>query len=178
MPPKFRRSTKGASSKEKELVLFRDHKFFCVTAGKLVKAPGRPSIDSHLFKVVAEKIPKEALGSIKKDLKDLGIETNGVYIAHDSMSYPRYVGRGQIFTRLASHFKSHELELAYFSFYIVESKKHEREIETLLIRAAGPLLRFNDRKKKIDLQEIGNIRDYEPGTRFYERQNKRRRKKL
>jgi hypothetical protein len=31
----------------------------------------------------------------------------------------------------------HKLEVKYFSFYVVTEKKHEREIETLLIHAAG-----------------------------------------
>ena len=65
-----------------------------------------------------------------------------------------------------------ELELVYFSFYVVLHKKHEREIETLLIRAAGPLLQFNTRKKRVSIMP-GNIKDYEAGTFFYERQYKK-----
>jgi len=63
------------------------------------------------------------------------------------MGTARYIGRGHVFNRLKSHKKAHQKELVYFSFYIVEEKQHEREIETLLIRAAGPQLEFNDRKK-------------------------------
>lgn len=91
------------------------------------------------------------------------------------MGYARYVGRGAIFTRLKAGARQSTLEIAYFSFYVVEEKNHEREIETLLIRAAGPLLYFNERMKRLSLSP-GNIRDYEPGTEFYERQYKRARK--
>src|SRR5690606_41017744 len=68
-----------------------------------------------------------------------------------SMGSPRYVGRGSIFARLKSHKNAHPHELVYFSFYIVEDKQHEREIETLLIRAAGDQLEFNDRKKRVGI---------------------------
>lgn len=64
------------------------------------------------------------------------------------MGYARYIGRGRIFPRLRARLKSQILELKYFSFYVVEEKKHEGEIETLLIRAAGPLLQFNTQKKE------------------------------
>jgi hypothetical protein len=97
---------------------------------------------------------------------------NGVYVAHDSMGFPRYIGRGAIFTRLKARKDAQPLELTYFSFYVVSEKKHEREIETLLIRAAGPLLQFNTRKKRVNIIP-GNIRDYEAGTFFYERQYKK-----
>ncbi len=104
-----------------------------------------------------------------------GFSTDGIYVAHDSMGYARYVGRGNIFTRLKARQKAQVLELIYFSFYVVHDKKHEREIETLLIRAAGPLLAFNTRKKQVTILP-GNIRDYEPGTHFYERQYKKGKK--
>ncbi len=101
---------------------------------------------------------------------------DGVYIAHDSMGVPRYIGRGQIFNRLMLRQKAQPLELVYFSFYVVSEKIHEREIETLLIRAASTQLHFNTRKKRVDI-ESGNIRDFEAGTLFYERQRIRGRKK-
>ncbi|MGH9453167.1 MAG: hypothetical protein ACRD2O_04265 [Terriglobia bacterium] len=66
------------------------------------------------------------------------LPNNGVYVAHDSMGYARYVGRGDIFARLRSCQDAQVLELKYFSFYVVPKKNHEREIETVLIRAAGP----------------------------------------
>lgn len=96
-------------------------------------------------------------------------------MAHDSMGYARYVGRGRIFTRLRSRARESELEIKYFSFYVVKEKVHEREVETLLIRAAAPMLYFNERKKRLDLSP-GNIRDYEPGTQYFERHYKRGRK--
>jgi hypothetical protein len=91
-----------------------------------------------------------------------------VYIAHDSMGYARYVGRGQIFSRIKQRAKSSALETKYFSFYVVKGKVHEREVETLLIRIAAPMLYFNERKKRLDLSP-GSIRNYEPGTQFIER---------
>jgi hypothetical protein len=88
------------------------------------------------------------------------------------MGFPRYIGRGDIFGRLRSRLKAQPLELTYFSFYVVSERKHEREIETLLIRAAGPLLEFNSKKKRVGISH-GNIKDFEAGTLFYERQRKK-----
>ncbi len=96
-------------------------------------------------------------------------------MAHDSMGCPRYIGRGNIFQRLEARKMAHPLELEYFSFYVVSEKKHEREIETLLIRAAGFLLEFNDKKKRVGIAP-GNVGDYEAGTIFYERQYKKGKK--
>ena len=75
----------------------------------------------------------------------------GVYITHHSMSCARYVGRDNIFQRLAARKKAQELDLRYFSFYGVKNRKHEREIESLLIRAAGPLLQSNTKEKRLSL---------------------------
>jgi len=88
------------------------------------------------------------------------------------MGYARYIGRGDIFARLEARFRAQPLELMYFSFYVVENLKHEKEIETLLIRAGGPQLHFNERKRRIDI-ECGNVRDFQAGTRFYERRKRR-----
>jgi hypothetical protein len=87
------------------------------------------------------------------------------------MGYARYVGRGRIFSRLRSRTRKSKLEVKYFSFYVVQAKIHEREVETLLIRVAAALLYFNERKKRLNLHP-GSIRDYEPGTEFYERHYK------
>jgi hypothetical protein len=105
-------------------------------------------------------------------MKSKGMSRAGVYVAHDSMGCPRYIGRGSIFSRLAARQKAQQLELKYFSFYVVEEKKHEREIETLLIRAAGQLLEFNTTKKRVTIL-CGNLRDYEGGTKFFERRYER-----
>jgi hypothetical protein len=50
------------------------------------------------------------------------------------------------------------LELKYFFFYVVKDKRHEREIETLLIRAAGRLLEFNQKKRTVTIS-TGSMRD-------------------
>ena len=134
-----------------------------------MRGRGNPGRIKPLFALVAEKLPKDSLSAVARDLRHLKIIPNGVYIAHDSMGYARYVGRGNVIQRLRARFKAAERELHYFSIYIIKDTCHEREIETLLIRAGGPHLHFNTKKKRVDI-EPGNIRDFEPGTKYYERQ--------
>jgi hypothetical protein len=86
------------------------------------------------------------------------------------MGVARYGGRGDIFTRLAAHKKNYPKELQYFSFYVIANKAHEREIETVILRAAGRQMTLNTKKIAFGLHP-GNIADYEPGTNFFERQN-------
>lgn len=148
--------------------VFRDHQW-TIHYGRLRPGPGRPEQTARLFVVLGEKLPFECLSAVNKTLKEKKLSRQGVYVAHDSMGYARYVGRGDIFNRLETRRKAQVLELKYFSFYVVKDKKHEREIETLLIRAAGPLLEFNSKKKTVTIS-TGNIRDYEAGTKFFERQ--------
>lgn len=128
-----------------------------------------------MFQVVGEKLPIEALDGIRKDLKKRKLGREGVYVGHDSMGYARYVGRGNIFSRIRSRTRESKLEIAYFSFYVVQAKVHERELETVLIRIGAPMLYFNERKKRLDLSP-GSIRDYEPGTKFFQRHYKKGRK--
>jgi len=146
-----------------------------VRFGRLTPGPGRPEAIQSLFKVVGEKLPFEAINAVNKYLRDNKIRRNGVYIAHDSMGNARYIGRGRIFQRLRARLKSQILELKYFSFYVVEERKHEGEIETLLIRAAGPLLQFNTKKKRVTIS-AGGLLDYEAGTQFFERRYKKGKK--
>lgn len=141
-----------------------------IVCGELKRKRGRPSRVRSLFKVVAEKIPKESVDAVAKKLREWGIQPSGVYIAHDSMGNARYVGRGQdVFVRLKERFRAQTLELLYFSFYIVEDPTHISEVETIMIRAAGSLLHFNDRKRRIDIQ-AGDVKDFEAGTRYFQRQ--------
>jgi len=147
-----------------------------VVEGELKRGRGRPASVSRLFKAVAEKLPFGCLDDVRRKLAAAGIGGNGIYVAHDSMGTPRYIGRGAIFTRLRSSLKAHPRELLYYSFFVVEEKAHEREVETLLIRAAGDSLRFNKRKKRVSIAP-GNVHDFEAGTRFYERQLKRGKKR-
>jgi len=151
-----------------------DKNLWTVHYGTLKRAKGNPGA-IHLFKVVAEKLPITALKDVKKDFLKEKWSPQGVYIAHDSMGFPRYIGRGNIFNRLESRINAQKLELAYFSFYLVSNKKHEREIETILIRAAGTLLEFNSRKKRVGILP-GAIMDFEAGTFFYERHYKKGKK--
>ena len=146
-----------------------------VQYGELKRGSGRPGKVSRLFKHLGEKIPFDALENVRHHFMSDKTPSQGVYVAHDSMGTPRYIGRGSVFNRLKAHKKAHPHELVYFSFYMVEEKQHEREIETLLVRAAGDQLEFNDRKKRVGIQP-GHIRDYEPGTVFYERQRRRGRR--
>jgi hypothetical protein len=148
-------------------------KDWTVRFGWLNPGRGHPKGVPPLFKVLGEKLPFEALPKVDKHLRDIGIRSRGVYLAHDSMGYARYIGRGRIFPRLRACLKRHGSQLKYFSFYVVEDRKHEGEIETLLIRAASPLLEFNSKKKKITIS-TGGFLDYEGGTHFFERRDKRR----
>ncbi len=167
---------KKAVAKKSHIAKVWNDSSWAVEFGELKRGRGRPNATERLFKAVGEKIPIEALSRVKSRLKTQDLGLVGVYMAHDSMGAVRYVGRGNIFTRLRSHFKAHPHELAYFSFFLVEDKQHEREIETLLIRGAGPMLEFNERKKRVGIAP-GNVRDFEAGTYYVERQNRRGRKR-
>jgi hypothetical protein len=147
-----------------------------VMTGKLVPGKGRPELVERIFEVIAEKIPYAALADCKADMDHNDYSTEGVYLAHDSMGVARYGGRGNIFGRLAAHLNKYPRELAYFSFYTIKDKKHEREIETVILRAAGPQLILNERKVRDDIEK-GDVKDYEPGTEFYERQKVRGKKR-
>jgi len=178
MAEKKRRLKRGAKrpSRKKVFESIWSEGSWKVVAGKLVPAPGRPPKTSHLFLLVAEKLPFECLAAVRKDMVTRKDHREGVYLAHDSMGTARYGGRGQIFSRLAAHKKKYPRELVYFSFYVVKDKKHERELETAILRAAGPQMILNTRKVRDSISR-GNIHDYEPGTRFYERQGMRGRAK-
>ena len=155
----------------RKLILERvgtDRDRWTVEHGQLAPAPKHPP---SVFKVIGEKLPWASFSEVNRHLKRQGLPRTGVYVAHDALGYPRYVGRGRIFQRLKSHKKARPDELAYFSFYVVD-KGHERDIETLLIRTAGPLLDFNDRKKRVAI-EVGRLRDYPGPTLFYERHRKK-----
>lgn len=166
---------KKAAVKTIKLAKLWGNNQWTVRFGKLNPGRGRPEAVKRLFVVVGEKLPFESLNSVSHYLKKNSISRTGVYVAHDSMGYVRYVGRGAIFSRLRARKKAQILELKYFSFYVVKEKKHEREIETLLIRAAGPLLQFNTKKKRLTIS-AGNISDYEAGTWFFERHYKKGKK--
>jgi hypothetical protein len=150
-------------------------KEWVVRFGSLNAGPGAAGGVERLFRVVGEKIPFDAINNVSSYLRSHEKGREGVDVAHDSMGYARYIGRGRIFSRLRSCRDSHRLEVKYFSFYVVREKKHEREIETLLIRAAGPLLQFNTKKKQVTLS-TGNVKDYEAGTKFFERSRKKGKK--
>lgn len=167
-----KRTKKARATKTISGQVYADGEHWTVQYGELKRAQGRPSKAEHLFRVVGEKLPFSAMHAVKVHLKEQNHGTHGIYVAHDSMGCPRYIGRGDIFGRLEARYKAKSLELEYFSFYVVSEKKHEREIETLLIRAASFLLEFNTRKKRVGVSP-GSIRDYEVGTIFYERQRKK-----
>ena len=135
--------------------VFRDGVNWTVQYGELKRSQGRPSKEQHLFKVAGEKLP---------------FESEDIQIRHHA------IGRGNVFARLKARKKAQPLELHYYSFYIVSQKQHEREVETLLIRAASFLLEFNDKKRRVGLS-AGAINDYEPGMFFYERQHKKGKKR-
>lgn len=166
-----RKLNKQSSRKRTENTIWSNNQWN-VNVGRLVGPRGRPRKTQSLFRHVGEKLPFECLDAVRQLFKERGWSNMGVYVAHDSMGYARYVGRGRVFSRLKLRWRAQPLELKYFSFYIVVNKNHEREIETLLIRLGGPHLHFNAKKKRVDIAP-GNIRDYEAGTRFVERQWRR-----
>lgn len=143
-----------------------------VVGGYLRPGRGNPGKVENLFTLVAEKIPFSYIEDVRKAALEESISSQGVYVAHDSMGWPRYIGRGDVFSRLKARKKAQSQELLYFSLYIIKNKKHTREIETLMIRTAGSLLSFNDKKKRHD-QMTGRVTDYEAGTQFAERQSKK-----
>lgn len=171
MPVRAKSQAKKPSLKKPERQI-RSQAPWSIVGGRLTRPRGRPAKTQSIFKAVGEKIPFPFLSDVRLYLKKQGIAASGVYIAHDSMGYPRYIGRGDIFGRLDKRKKAQALELAYFSFFVVKDKTHEREIETIMIRAAGPLLDFNNRKVRTDIS-AGDVRDFEPGTAYIERQYRR-----
>jgi hypothetical protein len=172
MTKKSAAKRKAPATKVVHAQIYSDEKTWVVQQGELQRAQGRPAKTEHLFRVIGEKLPFASLIKVRKHVKELDHGMQGVYVAHDSMGCPRYIGRGWIFSRLKARKKAQPLELEYYSFYVVSEKKHEREIETLLIRAAGFLLEFNTKKKRVGVSP-GSVHDYEAGTIFYERQRKR-----
>jgi hypothetical protein len=170
-----KRAKKAATKIMKVDKLYADDQW-TIHFGKLNPGRGRPEAVERLFLVLGEKLPFEALKRVRSHLKKRSLLRTGVYVAHDSMGYARYIGRGNIFQRLTARKAAQSLALKYFSFYVVKEKKHEREIETLLIRAAGPLLQFNTKKKRLTIS-AGNVRDYEAGTLFFERHYKKGKKR-
>ncbi|MGF1631255.1 MAG: hypothetical protein ACFCUT_17420 [Kiloniellaceae bacterium] len=166
-----KRNPKGYSAKKVEAAVYQGDGWNVVW-GKLRPRPGRPKKVKPLFKVVAEKLPFHSLRAVRTQLKEEGISGYGVYMAHDSMGVARYAGRGSIFHRLYAHQKNYPRELIYFSFFIIEEKAHEREIETAILRATGSQMLLNTRKVRTGI-EVGNVGDYEPGTLFFERQKQK-----
>jgi hypothetical protein len=72
----------------------------------------------------------------------------GIYILFDG-STPMYVGRGNIRQRIQSAVKSKRSGQCWdhFSWYVVPDKKHEQEIEALLLRMLPPHLRMLNRQR-------------------------------
>jgi hypothetical protein len=132
----------------------------------------KPDVE-NLFLFVGEKLPFDCLGKVRRYVRDRSPNRSGVYMAHDSFGVPRYGGRGRIFRRLMARQKKHPKELAYFSFYIVKHKSHERELENAILRAAGPQMLLNTLKVRSGAKP-GSVRDYEPGTHFFQRKDGRK----
>ena len=168
-------SSKKASTKTPYEDVFSE-KQWKVVFGELKRGRGRPGTIKSVFLAFGEKLPRESLDSVEAKIIDEGLSREGVYFSRRLPGCARYAGRGSVFSRLRARFKTHPDELVYFSFYLIANKKHEREIETALIRVASHLLVFNERKKRDDI-EPGDVRDYEAGTFYFERQRKRGRRK-
>lgn len=80
-------------------------KQWTVRFGRVNAGPGRPEGAPRLFRVLGEKLPFEAINSVNSELRTQGVRRTGVYVAHDSMGYARYIGRGSIFSRLRARRK-------------------------------------------------------------------------
>ncbi len=109
--------------------VYKDGEQWNVQFGELKRHKGNPGKTAHLFRVIGEKLPFEALSFVRKHIQqhELGFKTDGVYVAHDSMGFPRYIGRGAIFDRLKARKDAQELELAYFSFYVEAASPNCRD---------------------------------------------------
>src|SRR5260370_38371170 len=68
--------------------IYRDDQWI-VRFGKLNAGPGRPQ--KTLFLAIGEKLPVESIGKVNACLRAKGIRRLGVYVAHDSMGYARYI---------------------------------------------------------------------------------------
>jgi len=114
---------KARAKKTLQTTVYEGDGLWKVRFGVLKRRQGNPGKTEHLFRVVGEKLPFESLEDVRRHLlkEELGI--NGVYVAHDSMGFPRYIGRGAIFSRLKARKAAQKLELIYFSFYVVSEKK-------------------------------------------------------
>src|ERR1700733_15120125 len=102
---------KERSAKRIHTCIYKDGSLWNVQYGQLKRRQGRPGKIEHLFRVVGEKLPYAALGAVKAHVRENGFGTNGVYVAHDSMGFPRYIGRGSIFARLQARRKAQALKL-------------------------------------------------------------------
>jgi hypothetical protein len=148
-----------------------------VVFGRLEPRRGYKAQVENLFLCIGEKLPFECLPAVHRHIKNHPIShREGVYIAHDAFGIPRYAGRGKIFSRLRARKRKYPKHLAYFSFYIVQNKNHERELENAILRASGPQTVINKVKVRGDATP-GSVRDYEPGTRFFQRRDSRENKR-
>lgn len=148
--------------------IWTDGTHWSVATGELIPSRTSQSRDESLLAAFGEKLPFDSLAAVERFLRSRKHKLAGIYVAHDSMGTPRYIGRGNIFPRLRKRRRTHPHELVYFSFYTVKSKTHEQEIETLLIRAAGPSLDFNTQKKRVGIRP-GRVKDFAPGNLYFER---------
>jgi hypothetical protein len=88
----------------------------------------------------------------------------GVYILFDG-STPVYVGRGNIKQRIAKACTSRRRGQCWdhFSWYVVPDKRHEQELEALLLRMLPPHLRMLNRQRgKLAQAEKHDFEDPKP----------------
>ena len=158
---------------EGQTVLWEGNKWRVDSFRLRKKEAGKGAPPKPMFCYVGEKLPFEALEATQKKMKEMYGQrvVNGVYIAHDSVGEARYIGRGDIFGRLKSHKKKYDLELQYFSFYVLKDKKIERQVETILIHAVGVGLLFNTKKIR-SANETHDPNDFEEGTVYFHRKGK------
>ena len=81
-------------------------------------------------------------------LKEQAGNPLGIYVLRDG-SMPMYIGMGKIASRVRRHYNSRTRGdyWDYFSWYAIPSKKHRKEIESLLLRLLPFYLRsFNKQR--------------------------------
>ena len=88
------------SKRTDKKAIWTDGECWTVHKGQLYRHKKGPNSVESLFKFVAEKIPFDAINEVEKSLQSLDFGTDGVYIVHDSMGCPRYIGRGNVINRL------------------------------------------------------------------------------
>ena len=131
--------------------VFSDGTQWTVHHGKLKRGKGHPGKNQHSFQVLGEKLPYSALAKVKKHVLSLGHKPKGVYVAHDSMGCPRYIGRGNVFQRLESRKKAQTLAQKGTSPF-TWSRKRSTSAKSKLCSYGLPAFCLSSTRRKSELE--------------------------